>query len=213
MRTKYSSLIVHRSLFLAAILAFVTIASAQPQQSTNFRITKSVLNAGGQSSASANFRLTSSFGQPTPIGTASSGNFALTAGFLTPSFAVSPLSPIQDLVIQPQGADILLVWSNIPGAAMYKIYRAADATTGPSPSSLIATVSDTSYTDSNITGSDNRDFYIVTALNGAGVLLQAAHSPVSIAKSPLGSARITRSAGSAATVKSNQPVALKTYSK
>ena len=136
-------------LILVALLCAATLF-AQPQQSENFRITKSVLDAGGGASSSANFQLVSAFGQPTPIGVSSSTNFTLHAGFLTPAFGVAPTSPIQDLVIMRVAGlsnDVQLDWSAIPGATLYTIYREANPNFIPGPANQIGTSATNTFTD------------------------------------------------------------------
>jgi len=146
---------------------FAFSAFAQPQQSENFRITKSVLDAGGAPSTSTNFRLTSAFGQPTPIGLQSSTNFILSAGFLSPIFSVSPLSPIQDLVIRRMtglSADMRLNWSAIPNADTYTIYRDTNPLFTPGPANLIGTSATNSFTDVGAVSLPGvKYFYIVTS--------------------------------------------------
>ena len=122
---------------------------AQPQQSENFRITKSVIDAGGAAGASTDFRLYSAFGQSTPVGAQSSEDFLLYAGYLSPSLAVHPLSPIQDLVIHIVPPDARLHWNPVVGAERYKVFRNTVAGFAPSPSDLIATVADTFFVDVN----------------------------------------------------------------
>lgn len=155
-------------LLVAAITSYGPTALAQPQQSENFRITKSVLDAGGAHSTSANFQLVSAFGQPTPIGVASSTNFVLLAGFLSPMFGVSPLSPIQDLVIlrQPASDNMKLDWSAVPGATVYYIYRDTNPLFTPGPGNLLGTGATNSFTDANAVGLPAiKYFYIVTSAN------------------------------------------------
>jgi hypothetical protein len=143
-----------------------TTALAQLQQSEDFRITKSVTDAGGAQNTSTDFRLYSAFGQPTPIGAQSSADFVLYAGYLSPSFAVSPLSPIQDLVIQVIPPDVHLHWDPILGSERYKVFRNTNASFAPTPSDQIATVTDTFYVDVNATTlTGTRYFYCVEASN------------------------------------------------
>jgi hypothetical protein len=160
------------SISFLTLVIFAAMALAQPQQSENFRITKSVLDAGGGASSSANFHLISAFGQPTPIGVSSSQNFTLSAGFLTPQFAASPLSPIQDLVIQRAaalGADVLLNWTAVTGAALYTIYRDTDPLFTPGPGNQIGTSATNSFTDVGAVGLPAvKYFYNVTSSAGAG---------------------------------------------
>ena len=147
---KRSSSLLLLVLSACQLVGLSVCAFAQPQQSENFRITKSVLDAGGGASSSANFQLISAFGQPTPIGVSSSTNFTLHAGFLTPVFGVSPLSPIQDLVIQRvagMSTNVQLDWSAIPGATSYTIYREATPNFVPGPANQIGTSATNSFTD------------------------------------------------------------------
>lgn len=132
------------------LLIVPALAWAQPQQSENFRITKSVLDAGGGASTSANFQLYSAFGQPTPVGYQTSANFGLWAGYLSPGAAVSPLSPIQALVIQEQRPSVKLAWPRMTGAASYRIYRALTADFTPGPGNFLAATTDTFYVDANV---------------------------------------------------------------
>jgi len=183
------------------ILGISSFAFAQPQQSANFRITKSVLDAGGQPSTSPNFHLTSAFGQPSPLGISSSANFTLYSGFLSPVFLVSPLSPIQDLVIQPVSPDARLFWPSVPGASQYKVYRSTDPLFTPSPTNLLGTVSDTTYMDANITGLPAvRNYYIVTALSSSG-------GPVLIVHHAPSSAIVAASKPVPAVIRQEHPVA------
>ncbi|MCX6600915.1 MAG: hypothetical protein NT025_05065 [bacterium] len=149
------------------VLAWLALpASAQPQQSEDFRITKSVIDAGGAAGASADFRLYGAFGQGTPVGQQTSADFALYAGYLSPSFAVSSLSAIQDLVILVAPPDVHLNWDPIAGAERYKVFRATSASFAPEESNRIATVPDTFYVDVNATTlPGTRYYYCVEASN------------------------------------------------
>jgi hypothetical protein len=150
---------------------------AQPQQSANFRLTKSVLDAGGGANSSANFRLTSAIGQPSPPGVQASTNFVLTSGFLAPLFAVSALSPIQHLVILPQLPNVNLSWERVAGAARYNVYRSTDPHFTPGPTTLLGSATDTSYVDANIMSLPAlKNFYSVTAIDRNGVVLVIPHS-------------------------------------
>jgi hypothetical protein len=151
---------------LLALALLALPALAQPQQSENFRITKSVIDAGGAQGTSTNFRLYSAFGQGTPVGDQSSDDFVLYAGYLSPSFAVSPLSAIQELVILIAPPDVHLHWHPIVGAERYKVFRATSASFAPTESNRIATVPDTFYVDVNATGLPlPRYYYCVEASN------------------------------------------------
>lgn len=140
---------------------------AQPPQSEHFRLAKSVMDAGGGISESANFRLLSAFGQPTPVGVQSSTNFVLYAGFLNPLLSVSPLSPIQELVILPLGNDARLWWEAIPGAASYSIYRDTAFEFQPLQSNFVATVNDTTYTDTGVLSSPPVQQYYIILVNSS----------------------------------------------
>jgi hypothetical protein len=172
---RISSLIPRRTSLLILLSAFQIFSVsafvfAQPQQSENFRITKSVLDAGGAPSTSTNFHLVSAFGQPTPIGVASSANFTLYAGFLTPAFAVSPNAPF-DLVIKRQPAlsnDMKLDWSAVSGATSYVIYRDTNPIFTPAPGNQVGTSGTNSFIDAGAVGLPAiKYFYIVEAVGGA----------------------------------------------
>ena len=151
---------------LLALALLAVPALAQLQQSENFRITKSVIDAGGAQGASASFRLYGAFGQGTPAAAQTSADFVLYAGYLSPSFAVSPLSAIQDLVILVAPPDVHLNWDPIAGAERYKVFRATSASFVPAESNRIATVTDTFYVDVNATGLPlPRYYYCVEASN------------------------------------------------
>lgn len=152
---------------LLGLAAFSIAVIAQPQQSENFRITKSVIDAGGASGVSADFKLYSAFGQPTPIGMQTSADFTLYAGYLAPSFAVHPLSPIQELVIKVIPPNVTLYWDPIYGAERYKVYRDTIVSFVPGPGSLIGIATDTTYTDLNATVvlPKAKYFYCVEASN------------------------------------------------
>jgi len=138
---------------------------AQPQQSEDFRITKSVIDAGGAASTSEHFQLYSAFGQPTPIGMQSSTDFVLHAGYLSPCIAVSPLSPIQELVIRVAQPDIILYWEPIDGADRYYVYRDTTPLFTPSLANRVGIAEDTTFTDANVipTLPGPNQFYIVTS--------------------------------------------------
>lgn len=132
--------------------------------SEHFVLTKSVIDAGGGASASTNFALVSAFGQPTPVGVQSSSNFVLYAGFLSPRLMVSPLSPIQHLVIKEAQPDAVLYWEAIAGAASYSIYRSTLINFVPSPATLIGTSATTTFTDTNVlAGPEVQQYYVVTS--------------------------------------------------
>ena len=156
------------------IIAFVLAPMLLLAQSSSedFRITKQVLDAGGAPSTSANFQLVSAYGQPTPVGAQTSQDFVLYAGFLNPTFAVSPLSPIQELVIKQAQPNVILYWEPITGAHSYEIYRSVDPMFIPGAGDHIGTATDTTYTDANATTlAGGKYFYNVTAsTEGGGVV-------------------------------------------
>lgn len=156
-------------LLLAVLLVGAVAAFAQPQQSENFRITKSVLDAGGGLSTSANFRLVSAFGQPSPLGEQASANFVLHAGFLSPALELSPLSPVQALVIQQQGLNAFLSWNAVAGAGLYRIYRSTTPAFVPGPGNLVGSTAGTTFTDSGVISLPAlRHYYVITADHGSG---------------------------------------------
>jgi len=149
---------------LIAIL-FPALLFAQ-SSSEHFTLAKSVLDAGGGTSTSENFTLVSAFGQPTPIGVQTSANFTLFAGFLSPMLMVSPLSPIQELVIKEAQPDARLYWEHVQGAGSYSIYRDVAIDFVPGPTNFVATVADTFYTDTNVfTSAPEQQYYIVRVNN------------------------------------------------
>ena len=135
-------------------------------------ITKSVLDAGGGPSSSASFHLVSAFGQPTPIGLQSSANFVLSAGFLSPMFGESPLSPISNLVIQRMPAlsmNMKLDWGAIPGANTYYIYRDTNPLFTPAPGNLVGTTPTNQFIDVNAVGLPAlKYFYTITSSADGG---------------------------------------------
>ena len=152
-----------KTIFLLILLP--TLLWAQ-SSSENFTLTKSVIDAGGGASSSTNFSLVSAFGQPTPIGVQTSENFTLSAGFLSPLLAVSPLSPIQQLVIKEAQPDAVLHWESIAGAGSYSVYRAAAINFTPGPGNLVGTTTNTTFTDTNVlAGPAVQQYYIVIVNN------------------------------------------------
>jgi len=164
------------------IFAFMLVPGlllAQPQ-SENFVMAKQVLDAGGAASVSENFALYSAYGQPSPIGVQSSETFVLSGGFLSPMFAVSPVSPIQQLVILQDQPDVILFWEPIAGANSYIIYRSDDPMFTPNPMYEVGTASDTTFTDADaVTLPLGKYFYIVTASTETGPVATAPVVPLS----------------------------------
>jgi hypothetical protein len=162
------------------ILCMTTWAFAQPQQSANFRITKSVLDAGGTASTSQNFRLVSAFGQPSPIGPQSSANFVLYGGFLSPTFAVAPPSPIEALVIRQAQPNVNLYWPPVTSALSYLIYRTTDPLCRPDSMVHVGTTSDTAYVDAGVVNLPPvKYYYYVTSSR------EAVHYAAGMKRNPL----------------------------
>jgi hypothetical protein len=162
-----------------ALMLVPGLLLAQPH-SENFVMTKQVLDAGGAASVSENFALYSAYGQPSPIGVQASETFILSGGFLSPMFAVSPVSPIQQLVILQDQPDVVLFWEPIEGANSYIIYRSDDPMFAPDPMYEIGTASDTTFTDENAaTLPLGKYFYIVTASTETGPVATAPLVPLS----------------------------------
>ncbi len=150
-------------LLLSILLPALLFAQSS---SEHFTLVKSVMDGGGGLSNSANFNLVSVLGQPTPAGVQSSENFVLYAGFLNPMLMVSPLSPIQHLVIKEMQPDAKLFWEHVSGAGSYSVYRDTAIDFVPGPANFIATVPDTFYTDTNVfAGPLDRQYYIVRVNN------------------------------------------------
>ncbi len=148
------------------IALFIPALLLAQSSSEHFTLAKSVIDAGGGASSSANFGLVSAFGQPTPVGQQSSANFNLYAGFLSPVLQVSPLSPIQRLVIKEAQPDARLFWESRAGAGSYSIYRDPAVNFAPGPGNFVATVTDTFYTDAGVlSGPLTQQYYIVIVNN------------------------------------------------
>jgi len=91
-------------------------------------------------------------------------------------FEVSPLSPIQELVIIENQPDVVLHWERIDGAISYKVYRSDDPMFVPAPINEIGTAPDTTYTDVNAALLPlGKYFYNVTASDETGPM---ATSPI-----------------------------------
>ncbi len=169
-----------KKILLIVAFALAPLLLLAQSSSEDFRITKQVLDAGGAPSSSANFQLISAYGQPTPIGAQTSQDFVLYAGFLNPTFAVSPLSPIQALVIKQSQPNVILYWRPIAGANSYKIYRSLDPMFIPGPGDFVGTATDTTYTDVNATTlPGGKYFYNVTASSGGGAVVNPPAPPPS----------------------------------
>ncbi len=168
-----------KAFLFVMIVLLPCLLLAQPQ-SENFMMAKQVLDAGGAYSVSENFQLTSAYGQPSPIGVQSSENFNLSGGYLSPMFFVSPLSPIQELVIKEDNPDVVLHWERINGANSYKIYRSDDPMFTPEPINEIGTALDTTFTDVNaVLLPLGKYFYNVTASNETGPMATSPITPLS----------------------------------
>jgi rhamnogalacturonan endolyase len=101
------------------------------------------------------------FVSATAAGGSSSNSAVTLVQLLPPAPATAPGS----LVAAPQQAtNITLTWSAVPGAIGYVIQRGS-AVTGPY--ALLASVTETSYTDFNV-GSNATHYYQVTAMNPGG---------------------------------------------
>jgi hypothetical protein len=173
-----------------ALMLVPCLLLAQPQ-SENFVMTKQVLDAGGAASVSESFTLYTAYGQPSPIGVQASETFILSGGFLSPRFAVSPVSPIQELVILQDQPDVVLFWEPIQGANSYIIYRSDDPMFTPGPGDEIGIAPDTTFTDTDAaTLPLGKYFYIVTASTETGPVATAPVIPPSRPANP----RINRTA-------------------
>jgi hypothetical protein len=146
-------------------LLFSAAAFADQPQRGNLRLSKHVLAGGGEFSSSQVFRMHGVMCPSTPVGVSSDNQFFVHAGYMEPTFQVSPLSPIQDLVIErlPATGYVHLSWAAVPSAAYYVIYRDSYHDFVPGPASRIATTSSNSFTDVNTLALPARTyFYVVT---------------------------------------------------
>ncbi len=73
-----------------------------------------------------------------------------------------PLLAVTDLTVALSGTDIVLQWSPIPFVAVYNVYRGTDVGITPG-GTLIATISDVTWIDTNAIIGTDRYFYVVTA--------------------------------------------------
>lgn len=80
--------------------------------------------------------------------------------FTQPAPAVAP----SRLVVIQNQLDIVLYW-NSTGAVNYHVYRSQSEPVSTIPANLVATVSDTSYVDPGIVGTEPQLYYVVTAQN------------------------------------------------
>jgi hypothetical protein len=116
----------------------------------------------------------------------SSETFTLSGGSLSPMFAVSPVSPIQQLVILQDQPDVILYWEPIQGANSYKIYRSDDPMFTPEPGDEIGTATDTTFTDENAaTLPLGKYFYIVTASSESGGVASVPGEPRRVLRRPV----------------------------
>jgi hypothetical protein len=149
------------------VLGLSAFVCSQPPSSAHFRMATSVLDGGGMPVISDNHIGNISYAQPSSVGKFQSSNFRLYTGYLTPKFAVSPLSSLHKLVIHVQTSDILLNWEHCTGATTYRVYRSTDPLFIPDPTTFLATVVDTAYTDIHATLLPaTRYYYNVTACRG-----------------------------------------------
>ena len=152
-----------KTIFIFLTCVLLPILLLAQSSSEDFVLTKSVIDAAGGRAASESFQSINATGQSTPIGQQISESFTLHAGFLTPTLAVSPLSPIQELVILPQNPHVWLYWEQSPEAQSYVVYRDTTALFIPSPSNYLASTIDTVFVDVNaIAGPATKRFYLVT---------------------------------------------------
>jgi len=155
-----------KPLILLALLLTPSILFGQPQQSTDFRIIRSVIDGGGTNGVSQDFRLTSAYSQPSPLGLSRSVDFVLSSGFLASMLSVSPLSPIQDLVIFYDAPYARLNWSPQARAHSYKIYRDTNPLFVPDSLTFLAATTDTFFVDTHVPSPPKRHYYYAaTAIN------------------------------------------------
>jgi hypothetical protein len=80
-------------------------------------------------------------------------------------YASSGPPPISGLIIQKVNSCIALMWSPVPEAVGYIVYRDSLAGFGPDPEDSLSQVADTTYLDCNAVG---EGYYVVRAVDAAG---------------------------------------------
>ncbi|MBN1352791.1 T9SS type A sorting domain-containing protein [candidate division KSB1 bacterium] len=76
---------------LALFLVVIAFKNTQAQSSTNYQVTKSVINQGGGMGESAHYQALDAIGQPADNGEMSSPNYSCSPGFLAGSIAMSSM--------------------------------------------------------------------------------------------------------------------------
>jgi len=75
-----------------------------------------------------------------------------------------PPEPVNDLTIFPDGEDVVLAWSAMPGATTYRVYRSTSAGQPVELMELLSEQTGTGYTDDSLSALKTA-FYVVTSGN------------------------------------------------
>jgi hypothetical protein len=165
---KFGSLVIPMAVALLLLLTWTGMASADSQLATSV-----IASAGGQAS-STNFVVKSTLGQSTPIGSSTSTNFEVGAGF----WYQDPMAPstIGDLTANLAKNDILLEWSHARDNVAidhYVVYRATTPYFAATGGDSISGTKGTSYLDLGAAGNTLTNyFYVVKATDPSRNLAQ-----------------------------------------
>lgn len=159
--------------FAAALLAaWGWAAPAGAQQSANFRLEGTTLNAGGRPvggvmAQSVSFQITlDAVGDAVPALDASSPNFGLSCGT---TGAYAPAAEVSEVSFGPPLPPDSFKWSPAPTAVLYNLYRGVTGTLpGTFGSCLASNVAATSYADPAVPAAKTGYFYLVTGENRVG---------------------------------------------
>jgi len=158
---------------LAALAVLVSATPVGAQQSASFALEGSTFNEGGRPAngvvaQSASFQITlDAVGETVPTLESLSANFGLSGGIVS---AYAPPAEVQTMAFGPgAGSATTVLWSPIPTAVRYDIYRGP---TGRLPgtygSCLASNLVGSPYNDPVAPGSGTIFFYLVTGENRLG---------------------------------------------
>jgi len=160
-------------LALAALAIFTSGVPARAQQSASFALEGNTFNEGGRPAngvvaQSASFQITlDAVGDAVPMFAASSASFGLSGGIVG---AYAPPSEVQAVALgSGGGSSTSLIWSPMPTAVRYDVYRGGTGTLpGTFGSCLISDLANTAYNDTAAPASRTGFFYLVTGENRLG---------------------------------------------
>jgi len=158
---------------IAALAVLASGAPAGAQQSASFQLEGSTLNEGGRPAngviaQSASFQITlDAVGETVPTFESLSTSFGLSGGIVG---AYAPPSEVETMAFGPgAGSATTVLWSPIPTAVRYDVYRGP---TGRLPgtygSCLASDLVGSAYNDPVAPGSGTAFFYLVTGENRLG---------------------------------------------